>query len=241
MDKLLGWLILIAIASGIIVLLYYLLWVKIEVTAKYLVSIITIIAVVYVGYDLLITVFSYGTWAVFFKKLVGSIIIVLPISYILYWLEKLKIKKLYKLNSTNNLFDRIFEQGKYIKKEDDRKQNGINHILGAIKVLNETNTEVLRLEFKNMGEALTVLWDKGIKTINVEEVNHFIIDNKVYGMYVSQDRYIDITDFSNENNMRTLEWMDEQKIIIEKRNAKIMADIMTNKTKSSKDDDEIPF
>ena len=110
-----------------------------------------------------------------------------------------------------------------------------------IKVLNETNAEVLRLEFKNMGEALTVLWDKGIKTINVEEVNHFIIDNKVYGMYVSQDRYIDITDFSNENNMRTLEWMDEQKIIIEKRNAKIMADIMTNKTKSSKDDDEIPF
>jgi purine-cytosine permease-like protein len=96
MDKLVGWLILIAIASAIFVLFYYLLWLKIEVTAKYLVSIMTIIAVVYVGYDLLITVFSYGTWAVFFKKLVGSIIIILPISYMLYWLEKLKIKKLYE-------------------------------------------------------------------------------------------------------------------------------------------------
>jgi purine-cytosine permease-like protein len=92
MDKLVGWLILIAIASAIFVLFYYLLWVKIELTAKYLVSIMTVIAVVYVGYDLLITVFSYGTWAVFFKKLVGSIIIILPISYMLYWLEKLKIK-----------------------------------------------------------------------------------------------------------------------------------------------------
>jgi purine-cytosine permease-like protein len=96
MDKLVGWLILIAIASAIFVLFYYLLWLKIEVTAKYLVSIMSMIAVVYVGYDLLITVFSYGTWAVFFKKLVGSIIIILPISYILYWLEKLKIKKLYE-------------------------------------------------------------------------------------------------------------------------------------------------
>ena len=56
----------------------------------------TIIAVVYVGYDLLITVFSYGTWAVFFKKLVGSIIIILPITYMIYWLEKFKNKKLYE-------------------------------------------------------------------------------------------------------------------------------------------------
>lgn len=237
MDKLVGWLILIAIASSIFVLFYYLLWVKIEVTAKYLVSIMTIIAVVYVGYDLLITVFSYGTWAVFFKKLVGSIIIILPISYMLYWLEKLKIKKLYEQNPTNNLFDRIFGQGKYIKKEDYRKQNGIDHVLSAIKVLNETNVEVLRLEFKNIGEALTALWDKDIKTINIEGVDHFIIDDKVYGMYVSQDRYIDITDFSNEDNIKTLEWMDEQKIIIEKRNAKIMA----NNTSFLKDDDEIPF
>ena len=55
-------------------------------------------------------------------------------------------------------------------------------------------------------------------------------------MYVSQDRYIDITDFSNEENIKTLEWMDEQKIIIQKRNA----NIMENKTNSSKDD-EIPF
>jgi hypothetical protein len=80
------------------------------------------------------------------------------------------------------------------------------------------------------------LWDKNIKTINVEGVDHFIYDNNVYGMYVSQDRYIDITDFSNEENIKTLEWMDEQKIIIQKRNA----NIMENKTNSSKDD-EIPF
>lgn len=61
--------------------------------AKPLVGGMIVIATLYVGYDLLITVFSYGTWAVFFKKLVGSIIIVLPISYILIWLEHYKKKK----------------------------------------------------------------------------------------------------------------------------------------------------
>lgn len=96
MNPVLGWLIIATIIGSSIGALYYMLWIKIEVTAKYLVSIVTTIAVVYVGYDLLITVFSYGTWAVFFKKFVGSIIIILPISYMLYWLEKLKIKKAYE-------------------------------------------------------------------------------------------------------------------------------------------------
>lgn len=138
---------------------------------------------------------------------------------------------------TNDVLDKLSGQGKYTKKEDDRKQNGFNHVLGAIKVLNETNAEILRLEFKNIGEALTALWDMDIKTINVEGVDHFIIDNKVYGMYVSQDRYIDITDFSDEDNIRTPEWMDEQKIIIEKRNAKI--EIMRKDTNSLEDDKDM--
>ncbi|HEX5329425.1 hypothetical protein [Sulfuricurvum sp.] len=73
--------------------LYYFFWIKIETVAKPLVGAIIVIAILYVGSDLLITVFSYGTWAVFFKKLVGSILIVLPISYVLYWLEQHKIRK----------------------------------------------------------------------------------------------------------------------------------------------------
>lgn len=102
MEKLLIPIVLLAIPLGI---LYYLVWKKIETTAKLLVGAMSVLAVVYVGYDLLITVFSYGTWAVFFKKLVGAIIIVVPISYVLYWLEqrKRKWRLLAELNAEEQL------------------------------------------------------------------------------------------------------------------------------------------
>lgn len=83
----------IAFFVALISILYYLFWVKIETVAKPLLAGIMIIATLFVGFDLLITVFSYGTWAVFFKKLVGSIIIVLPIYYVLSWLEQIKKRK----------------------------------------------------------------------------------------------------------------------------------------------------
>lgn len=92
-------------------ILYIVLWVYIETTAKFLVGIIVATSILYVGYDLLITVFSYGTWAVFFKKLLGSIIIVLPISYVLYWLEQIKKRKkiFKKLTSESQSVKSIFK------------------------------------------------------------------------------------------------------------------------------------
>lgn len=91
-----------SIPAGI---LYYALWIKIEAVAKPLVGAIITISVIYIGYDLFITVFSYGTWAVFFKKFVGSIIIAFPISYFLYWLEQFKTRARISAElNTENLF-----------------------------------------------------------------------------------------------------------------------------------------
>ena len=106
---------------------YYLFWVKIETVAKPLVGGIIIIATLYVGYDLLITVFSYGTWAVFFKKLVGSIIIAFPISYFLYWLEQFKKR--------NNVSKKLNTQARSVKsifKNPLEKNIGTSGVLVAV-------------------------------------------------------------------------------------------------------------
>ncbi|MDX9756496.1 MAG: hypothetical protein RBT52_03195, partial [Sulfurimonas sp.] len=100
-----------------------------------------IIATLFVGSDLLITVFSYGTWAVFFKKSVGSIIIAFPISYFLYWLEQHKIRK--------RLFKEIevaYEEVKHLV------SIGWNREVAIRKVFGEGSQESINNPIKQVGK-----------------------------------------------------------------------------------------
>lgn len=103
--------------------LYYFFWVKIETTARFLVAVMIATSILYIGYDLLVTIFSYGTWAVFFKKLVGSIIIILPVFYALYWLEQYKKRKMILQNKDEYLEIDIITS---VSKEDLAWEYGIN-------------------------------------------------------------------------------------------------------------------
>lgn len=175
MNPVLGWLIIATIIGSSIGALYYMLWIKIEVTAKYLVSIVTTIAVVYVGYDLLITVFSYGTWAVFFKKFIGSIIIVFPISYMLYWLEKLKIKK---------VILQIVKKEKVIK-QDKKNKHSLDSFLQQeidiwkllLKIILAITIIALLLSYGKVSDVLVIILFLVIPVLST------VIVNKVYSLF----------------------------------------------------------
>jgi len=98
MHNILTTILVIAILILFIILLsllvYYILWVKITKTAPIILKTLILVSLLYVGYDLLITVFSYGTWAVFFKKLVGTAIIISPFLFLIHKLEQVKVKQI---------------------------------------------------------------------------------------------------------------------------------------------------
>lgn len=118
---------------------------------------------------------------------------------------------------TQDIHDEVTGQGKYKQVTD------YEYILNSINSFDDRPT--LRLKFKNIGQALQPLWDNNIETSNIDDIDHFIINNQVYGLYVSENIYIDIIDFSNENELKTIEWLNKQKLLIQERNKKIMENI----------------
>jgi len=131
-----------------------------------------------------------------------------------------------------DIIDKATGRGQY------QLQSDYEYILNSLNNFN--GKKALRLKFKNIGQSLTALWDKNIKTYNINHIDHFIIANKVYGLYVSENIYINITDFSYEQKPRDIEWLNKQKNIIEARNKRLKQEIDRLKVE---DDDpyNLPF
>lgn len=161
METIIVILIAVVFFIALVSTLYNLFWVKIETIAKPLIGGIIIIATLFVGSDLLITVFSYGTWAVFFKNLVGSIIIVFPIYYLLHWLEQHKIKK--RLSKEKEV---AYEEVKRLVSIGWNREVAIKKVFGegSQESLNNPIKQVRKnvIEDSEQNEEKDLAWEYGI-------------------------------------------------------------------------------
>ncbi len=74
-----------------------------------------------------------------------------------------------------------------------------DQFLAAIKELNEGEIYSLRLNAKNVQEADDPIYSLGLEnTYGVDDgIKYFKYENKIYGAYVVDDRYVHMTDFSD--------------------------------------------
>ena len=95
------------------------------------------------------------------------------------------------------------------RKKEDMTYNGKSHkqnskfgesqFLAAIEELNNSEISSLRLNAKNLGEADEPIYGLGLETVYGvdDDIGYFKYNNKIYGTYVVDDRYIHMTDFSD--------------------------------------------
>ncbi len=118
-----------------------------------------------------------------------------------------KGNKFYIINDDEGVWV-VFEEKR--KKEDmtyngkSHKENsrfGVDQFLAAIKELNGSKISSLRLSAKNIGEGTDPIYSLGLEeTYGVEDgIKYFKFDNRIYGIYVVDDRYIHMTDFSDRD------------------------------------------
>ena len=116
------------------------------------------------------------------------------------------------------------------KNHKENSKFGVDQFLAAIKELNESEISSLRLSAKNIGEGTAPIYSLGLEdTYGVEDgIKYFKFDNRIYGIYVVDDRYIHITDFSDREKPIDFQVLVDKVNI---RNEKMMKVIEANKGK----------
>ncbi len=112
--------------------------------------------------------------------------------------------------------------------QDKRKHNQSNedNFWESIKKLDESDESSIRLNFKNIGEAANAMENMEIEQVTIDYIKYINVDDKVYGIYVVDETYIHLTDFSDIEEL-----IDFQALVdkVNIRNEKILKVIEANK------------
>ncbi len=109
-----------------------------------------------------------------------------------------------------------------IRLEDSNTQIDKYGLLEAINKLDKSDASSLRLSFKNMGETMNAIKNMNLELASDGSMMCIIVNDNVYGIYVKDDKYIEITDFSDRPEKIDLQALRaETKIREEEANKKM--------------------